>query len=113
MMRWLAALLLLFLLAATPALGSSRRQRGQAVFDAAGCLHCHTINGVGGHKGPDLSSIGKTVKKAAIHRQIVHGSTGMPPFGKVLGGKEINDLVAYLRSCRSKPANEYRESAAR
>ena len=90
------------------ALASSRSQRthGAAVFSGSGCRHCHTIHNVGGHKGPDLSDAGKRIPKAAMRQQIVHGSKVMPAFGEVLAPDEINDLIAYLHSCREKPAKE-------
>jgi mono/diheme cytochrome c family protein len=88
------------------AFASSRgkRERGAAVFQATGCQHCHTINHAGGHKGPDLSDVGKRMKKSAMRQQILNGSKIMPPFKDVLSPEEIDDLIAYLHSCRQKPA---------
>jgi mono/diheme cytochrome c family protein len=60
------------------------------------------INGAGGHRGPNLSSIGRTAKKSAMRDQIVNGSQIMPAFGDVLEPQEIDDLIAYLHSCRAK-----------
>jgi len=95
---------LVLLLAAWPLPASSRSQRGAALFAASGCQHCHSMNHVGGHKGPDLSDVGRTVKKAALRRQIMEGGRQMPPFEDVLEPAEVKDLVAYLHSCREKPA---------
>ena len=88
------------------ALASSRSQkaRGAAVFAVSGCQHCHTIQNVGGHKGPDLSGVGRRKSKAAMRQQIVYGGKVMPAFGDDLEPDELNDLIAYLRSCREKPA---------
>lgn len=85
--------------------GSSHGQRnhGAALFAESGCQHCHSIRNVGGHKGPDLSGVGRRKSEAAIREQIIHGSKVMPEFGDVLKPEEINDLIAYLRSCRDKP----------
>lgn len=99
MRGWVAALLLLTV---CPAFASSRSQRGAVLFATSGCQHCHSVNHVGGKKGPDLSNVGRTVKKAAIRRQIIEGGNEMPPFGQVLEPAEIKDLVAYLHSCRVK-----------
>ena len=89
------------------AMASSRshREHGAEVYSANGCRHCHTIANVGGHKGPDLSSVGRTAKKAAIRKQIVYGSKIMPAFGEMLSPAEVDDLVAYLRSCKAKPVS--------
>ena len=85
------------------ALGSpSQRDRGATVFAESGCEHCHSIHNVGGHKGPDLSGVGRRKSKDAIRQQIVSGSKVMPAFGNILNPGEVNDLVAYLRSCRDK-----------
>lgn len=102
MMRCTAALLLL--VTVCPAFASSRTRRGAQVFATSGCQHCHSMNHIGGKKGPDLSSVGRTVKKTEIRRQIVEGGDQMPPFGQVLEPAEVKDLVAYLHSCRKKPA---------
>jgi mono/diheme cytochrome c family protein len=78
--------------------------RGAELFVSSGCQHCHTIGNMGGHRGPNLSNIGRTAKKTAIRNQIVNGSKVMPAFGGVLAPQEIDDLIAYLHSCRQKPA---------
>lgn len=103
MRSWLAAVVL-FLASCSFAFASSReqRERGAADFASSGCQHCHSISGVGGHRGPDLSGVGRTKSKTAIRRQILYGSDVMPSFRDVLAPSEIKDLVAYLRSCRSK-----------
>jgi len=80
----------------------SHREHGAQVYAANGCQHCHTIASVGGHKGPDLSSVGRTAKKTAIRKQIVNGSKIMPAFGEMLPTADVDDLVAYLRSCKAK-----------
>ena len=91
--------------AAHVAHASSRAQRthGAELFNANGCVHCHTIGKVGGNKGPNLSGVGRTAAPAAMRKQIVEGGKGMPAFGEVLEPKDIDDLVAYLRSCKAKP----------
>jgi mono/diheme cytochrome c family protein len=84
------------------ALSHSQRVRGEAVFTSCGCAHCHSIRGVGGAKGPDLSSVGRRLKKESMRKQIVDGSKRMPPFGDDLQTQEIKDLIAYLHSCRDR-----------
>lgn len=88
------------------AIASSRSQRahGADVFSESGCQHCHSIGNVGGHKGPDLSGVGRRKSKAALRQQIVYGSKVMPAFGDDLEPNDLKDLIAYLHSCRQKPA---------
>lgn len=86
--------------AAVPGAAESREQRGAELFQKKGCLHCHAMNGVGGHKGPNLSGVGKRLKPAAIQKQILDGGLTMPSFDTALSADEVKDLVAYLRKCR-------------
>jgi mono/diheme cytochrome c family protein len=104
-MRLFTAAAIALLAFSLPLFGSSRTQRehGAQVYADSGCQHCHTLHAVGGHKGPDLSSVGRTKSKTEIRNQIVYGSKVMPEFGDILEQAELNDLVAYLRSCRDKP----------
>ncbi len=105
-MKWWPVALALVLVLCLPLLASSKEQRahGAALFASSGCQHCHTIDGAGGHRGPNLSGVGRTAKKSAMRDQIVNGSQIMPAFGDALEPQEIDDLIAYLHSCRAKPA---------
>ncbi len=105
-MRVVLLIAVLLLTFSSIAIASSRGQRahGAAVFSESGCQHCHSIGNVGGHKGPDLSGVGRRKSKAALRQQIVYGSKVMPAFGDDLEPKDLRDLVAYLHSCRQKPA---------
>jgi mono/diheme cytochrome c family protein len=85
-----------------PAFGESAKQHGATVFVDNGCQHCHTIHGQGGEKGPDLSRVGRTLNKTQIRTQITQGGRQMPSFGEILKASEVDDLVAYLHSCRDK-----------
>jgi len=79
-----------------------QRARGASIFNASGCAHCHSIQGTGGKKGPDLSGVGRRMNKDQMRKRISEGSNRMPPFGDDLQKKELEDLIAYLRSCRDK-----------
>lgn len=103
MKRWLAALVVpLLCLPAGFASSRSQRARGAEVFAQSGCAHCHTIRSSGGHKGPDLSGVGRRLTKDQMQHQILNGSKLMPPFAEDLEDSEVADLLAYLRSCRDK-----------
>jgi mono/diheme cytochrome c family protein len=107
MKGWLPGLCL-FLAAGSQAFASSESQRahGAAIFAANGCGHCHSIHKVGGHKGPDLSGVGRVLSKTKMREQILHGGNEMPSFTDDLEPGEVSDLVAYLRSCREKPTKK-------
>src|SRR5580698_1755970 len=95
-----------FLTLSSLAFASSRSQRahGAQVFTNTGCQVCHSIRGVGGHKGPDLSGVGRRKTKAEMQQQIVFGDKVMPAFGDDLDPGDLKDLITYLKSCRQKPA---------
>lgn len=103
MKLWLAVFAV-FLACPSAGFASSRSQRehGAAVFAQSGCGHCHTIRHTGGHKGPDLSGVGRRLKKDQIEHQVVYGSKLMPPFGDDLEPADLSALLSYLRSCRDK-----------
>ena len=44
-----------------------------------GCAKCHTINGLGGRLGPDLSHAGQSLSRDQIVRSIVSPSEQFPP----------------------------------
>lgn len=104
-MRFCLSLLLSVTVAGSLASASSRdhREHGATVFATNGCAHCHRVNNAGGHKGPDLSGVGRTLTGAQIRKQILQGGNEMPSFADDLEAGEVNDLVTYLRSCREKP----------
>lgn len=83
---------------------ASARDRGANVFHSKGCERCHSITGVGGDRGPDLSSVGGRHGARQIKQQIVKGGNGMPPFKDVLTKDEMKDLVAFLTTCRTNSA---------
>lgn len=78
----------------------SARGRGAKLFPDKGCTQCHTINGVGKKKGPNLSAVGKRLKKDAIEKQILDGGLNMPPFKDAITPQETHDLVEYLHKCK-------------
>lgn len=80
------------------------RRHGGYLFTTSGCEQCHSIFGVGGDRAPDLGSVGLRRQPRQIRIQIMNGGGGMPPFGHILKKVEIDDLVEFLSSCRSKVA---------
>lgn len=83
---------------------SNASERGANVFHSKGCERCHSITGVGGDRGPDLSSVGGRHGARQIKQQILKGGKGMPPFKDVLTKDEVKDLVAFPTTCRTNSA---------
>ncbi len=75
---------------------------GALAFKTRGCAQCHQIRGEGGHKGPDISGVGRRLKKDAIRKQILVGSDAMPAFADALESAEIDALTSYLERLRDK-----------
>ena len=47
--------------------------QGRELFSkSAGCVNCHTVNGVGGFLGPDLSTYGAVTPFIEMREQIAH-----------------------------------------
>jgi ubiquinol-cytochrome c reductase cytochrome b subunit len=100
--------LALTLIAVAPrAQASSRAQRahGAEIFNTNGCLHCHTMGSQGGNKGPNLSDAGLKIAPEAMRKQIEDGGKGMPAFRDVIDPKDLDALIVYLRSCKTKSHN--------
>ncbi len=82
---------------------------GQQLFATGTCVACHTINGVGGKVGPDLSHIGSTPYDSvgndpATLNAWLHDPASVKADAKMpkptLTDAQINDLVAYLTSLK-------------
>jgi mono/diheme cytochrome c family protein len=87
------------------AYSNESKRSGATLFHEKGCEHCHGANGRGGELGPDLSTVGKRLKKQQIEHQIHNGGAAMPAFGDVLQPDEIKDLVDFLHAKRKAPKN--------
>ncbi|MEZ4503504.1 MAG: cytochrome b N-terminal domain-containing protein [Dehalococcoidia bacterium] len=72
--------------------------QGAHAFEAHACSACHTIDGVGGHRGPDLSDIGARLTTAEMASRILNGAGNMPAFADSLTPEEVNALLAFLET---------------
>ena len=82
---------------------SPEAQAGKIVFNNKGCNACHTISGVGGKIGPNLTNeIGNNRSMQWLIDQLKHSKTHyptsvMPEYSK-LTQKQLDDLIAYLNT---------------
>ncbi len=83
---------------------SEQAKEGEELFKSLGCRECHTIGGIGGHIGPDLTKVGSRRDRQWIEEQIKDSKSHnpnsiMPSFAK-LPGKDIKALADYLSGLR-------------
>ncbi len=78
----------------TTSVASEELRRGRAVWRAGGCQSCHSIYGLGGHTGPDLTNIAGLMPGAYITHVVRAGLPGMPRFD--FDAEKSAALVAYL-----------------
>ena len=86
------------------ATGISRYCMGASVAEGAklvhskGCLYCHDVDGFGGHRGPELSLIGKTLTRDELIIRINNGGYNMPSFAGSVTSQELSDIVDFLQT---------------
>ncbi len=72
----------------------NRAYTGREVWLNYACQTCHSIYGLGGHLGPDLTNTASEGMGAYIRIVVREGRLGMPAFN--LTERELDDLMAYL-----------------
>lgn len=71
---------------------------GAQLFHDKGCQYCHAIDGQGGRRGPDLSTVGDRLSANELNVRILAGGNLMPPYANILTPAEVEELVAFLQS---------------
>jgi ubiquinol-cytochrome c reductase cytochrome b subunit len=72
--------------------------QGADTFEQRGCINCHTIAGVGGERGPDLTHVGGRLTSDQLTWRILNGGHNMPAYGSTLTPQETTALVEFLSS---------------
>lgn len=75
---------------------SPAAMQGAHSFEQRGCINCHTIAGVGGQRGPELTHIGTALSPDEMTWRILNGGRNMPAYGDTLSPEEVSNLVAFL-----------------
>ncbi|MGH9511835.1 MAG: cytochrome b N-terminal domain-containing protein [Terriglobales bacterium] len=86
-----------------PATASSAAMHGQVLFHDKGCEFCHTVNGLGGLRGPNLSDVGNRLTEQEMILRILNGGHNMPAFAGILHPDQVTALVAYLKTRKLHP----------
>jgi ubiquinol-cytochrome c reductase cytochrome b subunit len=75
-------------------------RRGALVFQEKQCRDCHSLDGVGGRRGPALDAIAARMTEDQIIRQVLQGGGNMPAYGKALSPSETEALTRFLMTLR-------------
>jgi ubiquinol-cytochrome c reductase cytochrome b subunit len=70
--------------------------QGALVLQYKQCRNCHSLDGIGGQRGPDLSRVATRLTKDQLVRQVIQGGGNMPAYGKNLSPAEVDALVAFM-----------------
>ena len=77
--------------------------QGAIMLQNKNCRNCHALEGLGGRRGPDLTSVGTRLTRDQLIDQISNGTPGggnMPAFGAQVKPAEMTALVDFLVSLR-------------
>jgi len=97
--------------------------QGALMFQNKNCRNCHALDGVGGRRGPDLTTVGTRLTRDQLVDQVSNGTPGgasngdpgggnMPAYGAQMKREEMTALVDFLVSLRppdqppARPAND-------
>jgi ubiquinol-cytochrome c reductase cytochrome b subunit len=75
-------------------------RRGALLFQEKQCRNCHSLQGVGGKRGPALDAIATEMTEDQIIRQILQGGGNMPAYGNALNPAETEALTRFLMTLR-------------
>jgi ubiquinol-cytochrome c reductase cytochrome b subunit len=77
--------------------------QGAIMLQNKNCRNCHALDGIGGRRGPDLTTVGTRLTSDQLIDQISNGTPGggnMPAYGKQMKPAEMTALVDFLVSLR-------------
>ena len=75
---------------------SALERQGALVFQEKQCRNCHSLDNIGGKRGPELDSVALRRTQDQLIRQVIQGGGNMPAYGKSLSPAETTALVAFL-----------------
>jgi ubiquinol-cytochrome c reductase cytochrome b subunit len=81
--------------------------QGAVIFQNKNCRNCHALEGRGGRRGPDLTTVGTRLTRDQLIDQVSNGTPGggnMPAYGKQINAAEMAALADFLVSLR--PRNQ-------
>lgn len=73
---------------------TGKESRGQKIWRDNNCIACHSLYGVGGHLGPDLTNVSSRFGDRYITQTIKYGRGKMP--GYKMSKVEIESVILFL-----------------
>ena len=86
-------------------------RRGALVFQAKQCRNCHSLDNMGGKRGPALDRVALRLTQDQLIRQVIQGGGNMPAYGKNLSPAEATALVSFLETLHPSGQNPARNAA--
>lgn len=85
--------------------------QGAVLIQSKQCRNCHSLDGIGGKRGPDLTGVAGRLTEDQLIRQVLQGGGNMPAYGKHLKPAEVTALVAFMRTLHAPLKLPARDSA--
>ncbi|MGB0123915.1 MAG: cytochrome b N-terminal domain-containing protein [Silvibacterium sp.] len=73
-------------------------RQGAIVFQQMQCRNCHSLDGIGGKRGPDLDTVATRLTESQLIHQVLQGGGNMPAYGSTLGPQQTTALVRFLET---------------
>lgn len=71
-------------------------RRGAVVFQQMQCRNCHSLDGIGGKRGPELDMVATRLTESQLIRQVLQGGGNMPAYGSALSPQQTTALAHFL-----------------
>jgi ubiquinol-cytochrome c reductase cytochrome b subunit len=79
---------------------SPLERQGALVLQDKQCRNCHSLDNVGGQRGPTLDAVASRMTEDQIIRQVLQGGGNMPAYGNALNPSETKALMRFLMTLR-------------
>lgn len=83
---------------------TTSQQEGAVIFQQHGCINCHTLAGVGGKRGPELTTVGERLSNEQIVWRVLNGATNMPAYNTTLTPDQVTQLADFLTAMNGESA---------
>lgn len=79
---------------------SPSAHRGMELYQSFACQGCHMIDGVGGLRGPDLTTVARRLNRQQMISRVLNGGENMPAYVGNITTDQLSDLVDFLQTLK-------------